>query len=70
MNFRVGVSIVWYCIIGLIYNGLCSICEYYLILLDILGENIFCIEKSDLVILKDVIMMRDYVGYEKGSLLY
>lgn len=70
MNFRVGASIVWYCIIGLIYNGLCSICEYYLILLDILGENIFCIEKSDLVILKDVIMMRDYVGYEKGSLLY
>lgn len=48
LNFRVGVSIVWYCIIGLIYNGLCSICEYYLILLDILGENIFCIEKSDL----------------------
>lgn len=49
LNFRAGASIAWYCIIGLTHNGLCSTCEYYLILLDILGENISCIEKSDSV---------------------
>lgn len=47
LNFRAGASIAWYCIIGLTHNGLYSTCEYYLILLDILGENISCIEKSD-----------------------
>lgn len=49
LNFRAGASIAWYCIIGLTHNGLCRTCEYYLILLDILGENISCIEKSDSV---------------------
>lgn len=49
LNFRAGASIAWYCIIGLTHNGLWSTCEYYLILLDILGENISCIEKSDSV---------------------
>lgn len=49
LNFRAGASIARYCIIGLTHNGLCSTCEYYLILLDILGENISCIEKSDSV---------------------
>lgn len=68
LNFRAGASIAWYCIIGLTHNGLCSTCEYYLILLDILGENISCIEKSDSVNSEGChIIMRDYVGYEKGS---